>query len=83
MRVKVLNSQTLRELNELNLAIATRIEGGCLVGRSPNSGLVLDSPDVSRLHGKFLFQDGNYYFCDIGSSNGSIVNGKLAETNQS
>lgn len=82
MRVKILNSQTLRELKELNLAIVTKIEGGCLVGRSANSGLVLDSPDVSRLHGKFLFQDGNYYFCDVGSSNGSIVNGKLAETNQ-
>jgi methylglyoxal synthase len=82
MKVKILNSQTLCELKELNLALATRIEGGCLVGRSPNSCLVLDSPDVSRLHGKFFFQNGNYYFSDIGSSNGSIVNGNLAETNQ-
>lgn len=83
MKVKVFNSQTLSEVKELNLALATRIQGECIVGRSPNAGLVIDSPDVSRLHGKFLYQDGDYYFCDFGSRNGSIVNGYLAQTNQS
>ncbi|MBW4448451.1 MAG: FHA domain-containing protein [Spirirestis rafaelensis WJT71-NPBG6] len=83
MKVKVFNSQTLSEVKELNLALATRIQGECIVGRSPNAGLVIDSPDVSRLHGKFLYQDGDYYFYDLGSRNGSIVNGYLAQTNQS
>ncbi len=83
MKLKVFNSQTLSEVKELNLALATRIQGECIVGRSPNAGLVIDSPDVSRLHGKFLYQDGDYYFCDLGSRNGSIVNGYLAQTNQS
>jgi methylglyoxal synthase/pSer/pThr/pTyr-binding forkhead associated (FHA) protein len=82
MRLKVLNSQTLSESQELDLSLAIRIEGEYLVGRSPNSGLVLDSPDVSRLHGKFLLQNGNYYYCDLGSRNGSLVNGRMAETNQ-
>ena len=82
MKVKIFNSQTLGELKELNLTLATGIGRECTVGRSPNSSLVLDSPDVSRLHAKFFLRDGNYYFCDLGSRNGSIVNGKLAETNQ-
>ncbi|GAA6616004.1 FHA domain-containing protein [Scytonema sp. NUACC26] len=83
MKVKVLNSQTLNEVKELNLALATRVAGECIVGRSPNADLVIDSPDVSRLHGKFLYQEGEYYFYDLGSRNGSIVNGHLAQTNQS
>ncbi|MCC5659012.1 FHA domain-containing protein [Nostoc sp. XA010] len=83
MKVKVFNSQTLSEVKELNLALATRTQRECIVGRSPNAGLVIDSPDVSRLHGKFFYQDGDYYFYDLGSRNGSIVNGYLAQTNQS
>ncbi|NMF65523.1 FHA domain-containing protein [Brasilonema octagenarum] len=82
MKLKVLNSQTLSEFQELDLFLTIRMEGECLIGRSPNSGLVLDSPDVSRLHGKFFLQNGDYYYCDLGSRNGSLVNGKIAETNQ-
>jgi methylglyoxal synthase len=82
MKLKVLNSQTLSEFQELDLSLTIRMEGECLIGRSPNSGLVLDSPDVSRLHGKFFLQNGNYYYCDLGSRNGSLVNGRIAETNQ-
>uniref|UniRef100_UPI0039C715DF FHA domain-containing protein n=1 Tax=Scytonema sp. PCC 10023 TaxID=1680591 RepID=UPI0039C715DF len=82
MKLKVLNSQTLSEFQELDLSLIIRMEGECLIGRSPNSGLVLDSPDVSRLHGKFFLQNGNYYYCDLGSRNGSLVNGRIAETNQ-
>ena len=82
MKVKVLNSQTLVETQEVDLTLLTMVGGECTIGRSPNSGVVLDSPDVSRLHGKFIFQDGNCYFCDLGSSNGSMVNGKVALTNQ-
>jgi methylglyoxal synthase len=83
MKVRVFNSQSLGEIKEINLALATKIDYECTVGRSPNSGLVLDSPDVSRLHGKFFLQNGNYYFSDLGSRNGSIVNGRMAQTNQS
>ena len=82
MKLKVINSQTLSEFEELDLSLAIRMEGEYLIGRSPNSGLVLDSPDVSRQHGKFLLQNGNYYYCDVGSRNGSLVNGKIVEANQ-
>ena len=77
MKVKVNYTPTRNEVNELDLALATTPKGECLIGRSPDSDLVLDSPDVSRIHGKFFIQSGNYYFCDLGSRNGSVINGKL------
>jgi methylglyoxal synthase len=82
MKIKLCNAETLTELKEFDLSAAIRSNGECLVGRSPELGLVLDSDDVSRHHGKFFTQDGNYYFCDLGSSNGSVVNDRLAEKNQ-
>ncbi|MDZ7961226.1 MAG: FHA domain-containing protein [Aulosira sp. DedQUE10] len=81
MKVKVNYSPTLDEVNELDLALATAPTGECMIGRSPDSYLVLDSPDVSRVHGKFFAHNGNYYFCDLGSRNGSVINGKLAQKN--
>ncbi len=82
MKVKVNYSPTLSEFQELDLSLTTKRAGEWIIGRSPNSDLVLDSPDVSRLHGKLIYQGGNYYFCDLGSRNGSMINGKLAEKNQ-
>jgi methylglyoxal synthase/pSer/pThr/pTyr-binding forkhead associated (FHA) protein len=80
MKIKVFDSKTLKNVIEINLALVTRIQNECVIGRSPESGLVLDSPDISRLHGKFLLENGNYYFCDLGSRNGSLINGKIAES---
>ncbi|BAY61998.1 forkhead-associated protein [Calothrix brevissima NIES-22] len=82
MKIKVNYSPTLNEVNELDLALATTPKGECVIGRSPDCDVVLDSPDVSRMHGKFFIQSGSYYFCDLGSRNGSIINGKLAEKNR-
>ena len=83
MKVKVSTSPTQSEFEEVDLTLATRRGAEYLIGRSPDSDLVLDSNDVSRLHGKFFAQGGNYYFSDVGSRNGSTVNGKLAEKDHS
>ncbi|MBN3910098.1 MAG: FHA domain-containing protein [Nostoc sp. NMS1] len=79
MKVKVSYSPTLSEVNEVDLTIETTTRGEWLIGRSPDSDLVLDSPDISRVHAKFFVKAGNYYFSDLGSRNGSIFNGKQAE----
>lgn len=80
MKIKVFDSKSLKNIIEINLALVTRVQNECVIGRSPESGLVLDSPDVSRMHGKFLLENGSYYFCDLGSRNGSLINGRIAET---
>ncbi|MBD2528892.1 FHA domain-containing protein [Nostoc flagelliforme FACHB-838] len=79
MKVKVSYSPNLSEVNEVDLTIETPRRGEWLIGRSPDSDLLLDSPDISRVHAKFFVKGGNYYFCDLGSRNGSIFNGKQAE----
>ncbi|MHC5673661.1 FHA domain-containing protein [Nostoc sp.] len=80
MKIKVFDSNTLKNIIEINLALVTKIQNECIIGRSPESGIVLDSPDVSRMHGKLVLENGNYYFCDLGSRNGSLINGIIAET---
>ncbi|MEJ1930111.1 FHA domain-containing protein, partial [Nostoc sp. NIES-2111] len=82
MKVKINFLPTQNEINELDLVVATTPKGECIIGRSPDCDLPLESPDVSRIHGKFFVQAGNYYYCDTGSRNGSIINNKLAEKNQ-
>ncbi|MFS0518769.1 FHA domain-containing protein [Nostoc sp. UIC 10607] len=79
MKVKVSYSPNLSEINEVDLTLENTTRGEWLIGRSPDSDLVLDSPDISRVHAKFFVKSGNYYFCDLGSRNGSIFNGKQAE----
>jgi methylglyoxal synthase len=82
MKIKICNAATLVELRNFDLAAAIRVQGECFVGRSPDVSLVLDSDDVSRQHGKFYLQDGKYYFCDLGSSNGSVINDDIIEPNR-
>jgi pSer/pThr/pTyr-binding forkhead associated (FHA) protein len=82
MKVKVSHSPDLDESQELDLSLATKKGGYWTIGRSPDADLVLNHADISRLHGKFFFQGGNFYFSDLGSRNGSIINSKLAEKNQ-
>lgn len=82
MKIKVLHSETQAEVKQINLSHLMRAEGSCFIGRSQASGLSLDSPSVSRLHGKFSHHDGQYYFCDLGSSNGSLIQGEIALANQ-
>ncbi|MFL9466809.1 FHA domain-containing protein, partial [Scytonema tolypothrichoides VB-61278_2] len=82
MKVRVLNAETLGKINEVNLNFIPNENNEYIIGRSPKSGLVLDSLDVSRQHGKFFLRDGNYYYSDLGSINGSLVNDKLVETDQ-
>ena len=82
MKVKVFNSQTHVQVSILDFDQILADKDVCLVGRSPDCDLVLDSPDISRVHGKFFRQNGDIYYTDIGSKNGSKVNDKITELNQ-
>lgn len=82
IKIKIINSRTPTELKELDLAPETMLNKECLIGRFPNCGLVLDSSEVSRMHGKIFYQDGNYYFADLGSSGGSWLNTENVKINQ-
>jgi pSer/pThr/pTyr-binding forkhead associated (FHA) protein len=52
--------------------------GGALigVGRASDNDVIVDDPMVSRHHCQLKLQHGAYSFADLGSRNGSTVNGQ-------
>jgi S-DNA-T family DNA segregation ATPase FtsK/SpoIIIE len=45
------------------------------IGRAPDNGLVIADPRVSRHHARVQARSGLLVFADLGSTNGSVVNG--------
>jgi methylglyoxal synthase len=84
MKVKIYYVEVAPELEskEFDLASVIKSKGECIVGRSPECDLPLEGADLSRQHGKFWIKDDYYYFADLGSSNGSLFNGELANPHQ-
>lgn len=77
----IIDEQT-GESQEENLTPEIIIQGGGLIGRHPSCDIVLNSPEVSRVHGRILYREGQYYFTDLGSTGGSHVNKQEASTNE-
>ena len=51
-------------------------EDEVLIGREQGSTLQIDSPGVSRKHARLTYQENQYLVEDLGSSNGTFVNGE-------
>jgi hypothetical protein len=49
------------------------------IGRAADNDVILDDPQVSRHHCQLKLQHGAYGFIDLGSRNGSTVNGQRVE----
>jgi hypothetical protein len=45
------------------------------IGREKNAGIVINIPEVSRRHARFRLDAGIYMLEDLGSTNGTFVNG--------
>jgi serine phosphatase RsbU (regulator of sigma subunit) len=54
-------------------------DGASLIGRMPTAAIYLDSLAVSRQHARVLSADGAFFVEDLGSSNGTYVNGRPVE----
>ncbi|MDH5490755.1 MAG: GGDEF domain-containing protein, partial [Myxococcales bacterium] len=53
--------------------------GELVVGRSSESTLALDDDSLSRRHARFFELQGQYFVQDLGSTNGTVVNGDPIE----
>jgi pSer/pThr/pTyr-binding forkhead associated (FHA) protein len=53
------------------------LEGDQLtIGRDSTNGVAINDPEVSRKHARLSFQGGKYVLEDLGSTNGTFVNGQ-------
>ena len=46
------------------------------IGREAGNGIVINDAEVSRKHTQFVFQGGKFIVTDLGSTNGTFVNGQ-------
>ena len=53
--------------------------GPVFVGRSPSSDIVIDEPYVSATHARFTIQGPALVLEDLGSTNGTMVNGHVID----
>ncbi len=49
------------------------------IGRSPNNQIMIAERHVSRQHAVISFRDGIFMISDLGSANGTFVNGQPVE----
>jgi pSer/pThr/pTyr-binding forkhead associated (FHA) protein len=53
--------------------------GGVTIGRSRQCDIVLSDPNVSRQHAEVRPRGGSWVLIDLGSTNGSRINGRAVE----
>lgn len=53
-----------------------------IIGRDRTADIVLKDPLVSRQHAAILFSDGEFILKDLGSTNGTLMRGKMIEQAQ-
>ena len=56
--------------------LAFRVTGGLVLGRSPEADVLLEDPYASDFHVRLALQAGEIRLQDLGSTNGTFVNGE-------
>jgi len=78
-----MNSEKPSEPNKpTGLAPEKMLNNECILGRDQRCCIQLDHRMVSNLHGKIFLKEGQYYYTDTNSCNGSKINNEVAQINQ-
>lgn len=72
-RLVIVESPTIEQGREFPLA------GGMTIGRSPSSGVLVEDDFVSHMHARIMRRGQFYFISDLGSTNGTAVNGKRVD----
>lgn len=75
-RAKAREESALLLLDDRRLVVGP---GGATLGRSRQCDLVLNDPNVSRQHAEIRPRGGSWVLTDLGSTNGSRINGRDVE----
>jgi hypothetical protein len=62
------------------IPVRHEVQGKVVVGRESSCDVVLDDPTVSRRHAAIEEKDGGWVLRDLGSGNGTFVDGRRVET---
>lgn len=72
-RAKIVVSEPAE--SDLDPGFAFNVGPKSTVGRRPDCEIVIDEPSVSALHARFESRNHAWYLTDLGSTNGTFVNG--------
>lgn len=73
---RLIDAPVPETLSQVVLALEwSGTQGELLIGRDYSCDLVLEHPTVSRQHARAFFRDGKWIVQDLGSTNGTVVNG--------
>ena len=81
-QIIIIDTRKPQETKSVLLAPENQLNQECLLGRDERCCVVLDDTLASRTHGKIAFRNGEYYYSDLGSRNGSKLNNVDAQLNQ-
>jgi pSer/pThr/pTyr-binding forkhead associated (FHA) protein len=56
-----------------------KLKGGATIGRSPRSDIVLEDDYVSSTHARIFARRQFLYLEDLGSTNGTVIDGRRVE----
>jgi pSer/pThr/pTyr-binding forkhead associated (FHA) protein len=59
---------------------AVSLPAAAIVGREAGSDILADDPHVSARHAQLRYERGRWWLRDLGSSNGTLLNGELVRT---
>ena len=78
----IIDTRKPQETKSVHLTPETQLNQECLLGRDERCCIVLNDTMTSRIHGKIAFRNGNYFYSDLGSRNGTRINNEIAKVNQ-
>jgi serine phosphatase RsbU (regulator of sigma subunit) len=70
----------LKVISGLHPGSLIEVKDGAVIGRSRSADLQFEEKTLSRQHARFVMADGQWKIVDLGSSNGTFVNGIAVRT---